>query len=231
MNIKQKLRYRLYFQEENTIETLLNLQEIDSYSLSLPNKEEIVDVYYDNQNFNISKSSNILLFRVVDFNSFSLTFKTSQKKENQEVVSNDQELEETISIENLMIIHKNLTDIGMQLQEFNTKDFENYGIWGVFKIWDLREIFVCETTRHIRKIYENEIEVAVLYIDDILISTFGKKQTYKEIKIQFIDNNNIINNLSQYFELNYKDKLFANQSTKHETGIKLLLGERNNFEN
>jgi len=234
MKIEQELKYRLHLPCEETIEELMNLKNINSYVFEEAQKKEIVDVYYDNQNFAISKLKSIFRFRVVDFKTFLVTFKTTVKLNNELVpLFIREEFEETNSLENLIIIHQKLIDLGLKLPEFDMKDFQSYGIWGLLKMWELREIFVCENTRMIRKIMKNNIQVAELCIDDVIVSTFGKKENFKEIEIEAIgEHSEVINELALHFESNYNNKIYANKNSKYETGIKLLLGDKNQlFEN
>ncbi len=231
MKIEKEIKYKLSLPAENIIDELLNIYSVDKYTLGEHEKKEIVDVYYDNQAFNISKSKSIFRYRVINFNKFLLTLKTTLKRDDQDIpLYIREEFEEQATPEHLIIIYDKLREIGLPLQDFNIKDFYDYGIWGLLKIWELREIFVCENTRLVKKIFHGDYEIGEMCIDDVLISTFGKKETFKELEIEVADESDetieFIKVFTDYINKNYPTKLITNKYSKFETGMKLLLGDK-----
>jgi inorganic triphosphatase YgiF len=228
MSREIELKYRFKESASETINIFLGLEKLDNLFLGDIQKKEIVDVYYDTFDFKISKAKSILRVRVENFTDFYITIKTSINVNN--AIFEREELEDIPSEQYIEVVHNKLKSFGLDLKDFDKFDYYNYGIWGMFKIWELKEIFVCENTRNIRNLFENDCLVAELSVDDVLISTFGKKEKFQEIEIEAKNNNNDkLFKLAEFIDNNYSDKLEKGLQSKYETGIKLLFG-KNIFE-
>lgn len=225
MSLEIELKYRIKEPSKEIEKILLSEEKFGDYSLGEIENKEIVDVYYDTADYKISKSKSILRVRVENYHNFYLTIKTTIKVDDAKFVR--EEIEEAISEEFVKQVHSKLEEFGMQLKEFDRFDYLQYGIWGLFKMWDLREIFVCENSRRIRNIYDkNNQQIAELSFDNVLISTFGKKDSFKEIEIEQKNNSDEFVKLHEFIDKNIENHLIKGQKSKFETGINLLFGDK-----
>jgi len=227
MSKELELKYRIKEPALGTINEFLTIDKISNFNLSDIEKKDIVDVYYDTQDYKISKSNSVLRLRVENFNSFFITIKTSlPRKDSESAAFERDEYEDSLTEEVVTEVYHKLKKFGLEIPDFERNDFLNYGLYGMFKIWDLKEIFVCENTRKIRNLFENKNIVAELCIDDVLVSTFGKKEKFQEMEIEAKNGNfDKIEQISDFLKVNYSEKLDTGKQSKYETGIRLLLGK------
>lgn len=228
MSIETELKYRIKEPSDKTVLSLLSLEKFNNLNPGKIEKKEIVDVYYDTRDYKISKAKSVFRVRVVNYHDFYITIKTSLSVK--DGIFEREEIEDELSDEFIGVVYNKLKSFGLDLKEFNMMDYYSYGIWGMFKMWELKEIFVCENTRNIRNLYEDQNLIAELSVDNVLISTFGKKEKFVELEVEARNNNSEkVKQLTEFLDKTYGDVLQKGLQSKYETGIRLLFG-KNIFE-